>query len=298
MNLAAMSTDSITPATSNNNAGTPIDVTVVIPTFRREREVCEALQSVLRQEGVTVECLVLDDSPEGSAREAVAALCDPRIIYLKREVPSNGRPAVARNEGAALAKGRYLYFLDDDDHVYDGALRDLVAALDARPELGVALGWVVPFSSDAYWLGNKSAYFERAAKIAAALTRNIWFSTYILFRGTLMVNSACMIRREYFEPLGGFDATIPVYEDVDFWMRAVRRYGHLYLSRPVLHYRVGKPSLMHNLGKSPELEVLKSYAMMHRKYIREHGLLEYRALQILAKLLPYSLVRRIPIGKR
>lgn len=281
-----------------NNTRTPIDVTVVIPTFRREMEVCEALQSVLRQEGVTVECIVLDDSPEGSARDAVAALRDPRITYILRETPSKGRPAIARNEGAALAKGRYLYFLDDDDHVYDGALCDMVRALDARPELGVALGWVVPFGSDAYWLGNKSEYFERAAKIAVALTRNIWFSTYILFRGTLMVNSACMIRREFFEPLGGFDATIPVYEDVDFWMRAVRRYGHLYLSRPVLHYRVGKPSLMHNLGKSPELEVVKSYAMMHSKYIREHGLLEYRALQILAKLLPYSLVRRIPIGKR
>jgi glycosyltransferase involved in cell wall biosynthesis len=284
--------------TANNKAGTTIDVTVVIPTFRREMEVCEALHSVLRQEGVSVECIVLDDSPEGSARTAVSALNDPRITYILRDVPSKGRPAIARNEGAALAQGRYLYFLDDDDHVYDGALRDMVAALDARPDLGVALGWVVPFGSDAYWLGNKSEYFERAARIAVALTRNIWFSTYVLFRGTLMVNSACMIRRELFAPLGGFDATIPVYEDVDFWMRAVRRYGHLYLPRPVLHYRVGKPSLMHNLGKSPELEVVKSYAMMHRKYIREHGLLEYRALQILAKLLPYSLVRRIPIGKR
>jgi GT2 family glycosyltransferase len=284
--------------TAQNAKETTIDVTVVIPTYRREVEVCEALRSVLQQQGVTVECIVLDDTPEGSARAAVTALGDPRITYLVRPTPSKGRPALARNEGAALARGRYLYFLDDDDHVFEGALRDMVAALDARPDLGVVLGWVVPFGSDSYWLDNKSQYFQRAARIAATLSRNIWFSTYILFRGTLMVNSACMIRRECFAPLGGFDASIPVYEDVDFWMRAVRRYGHRYLSRSVLHYRVGQPSLMHNLGKRPEIEVAKSNAMMHQKYIREHGLLEYRILQLLAKVLPYDFVRRIPIGIR
>jgi glycosyltransferase involved in cell wall biosynthesis len=281
---------------ASNPASASIDVSVVIPTYRREAEVCEAIQSVLQQEGVNVECIVLDDTPEGSVRSAVMALNDPRINYIVRPIPSKGRPAMVRNEGAAIARGRYLYFLDDDDHVFEGALRDLSAALDVRPDLGVALGWVVPFGSDPYWLQDKSEYFERAGRIGATLDRNIWFSAHILFRGTLMVNSACMVRRSCFAPLGGFDASIPVYEDVDFWMRAVRRYGHLYLSRPVLHYRVGQPSLMHNLGKSPEAEVISSNAIIHRKYIREHGQLEYRALQFLAKLLPYDLVCRIPIG--
>jgi glycosyltransferase involved in cell wall biosynthesis len=193
---------------ASNPANASIDVSVVIPTYRREAEVCEAIQSVLQQEGVNVECIVLDDTPEGSARSAVMALNDPRINYIVRPIPSKGRPAMVRNEGAAIARGRYLYFLDDDDHVFEGALRDLSAALDVRPDLGVALGWVVPFGSDPYWLQDKSEYFERAGRIGATLDRNIWFSAHILFRGTLMVNSACMVRRSCFAPLGGFDASI------------------------------------------------------------------------------------------
>lgn len=275
-----------------------IDVSVIIPTYRREQQVCEAVQSALSQQGVSVECIVLDDSPDASARQAINALQDPRITYVARTTPSNGRPAVARNEGAAIAKGRYLHFLDDDDHLCEGALHDVVTALDARPNVGVAVGWVVPFGDDPYWLKDKVDYFQKAAKVGAQTPSSLWVTAHILFRGTLMVNSACVMRRSCFAQLGGFDAGIPVYEDVDLWMRGIRRFGHIYVSRPVLHYRVGQPSLMHNLGKKPEKDVLSSNAIIHAKYIKERGQLEYRTLQLLTKFLPFGLIRHIPLGFR
>lgn len=271
-----------------------IDVSVVIPTFRREREVCEAIQSALAQPGVSVECIVLDDTGEGSAQEAVSAIGDTRVTYIKREVPSRGRPAIARNEGARLAKGRFLHFLDDDDHVHDGAYRDLVSALDARPERGVAFGQVDPFGDDPWWLKNKRDYFENAARVAASTPDSQWTVAHILFIGTLMVNSACIIRRECFEPLGGFDPGIQVYEDVDLWLRAIRRYGHVFVGRPVLHYRTGKPSLMHDLGRDATKPVRDSNFLIHQKYRREHGQLEYRAMQLLVKTLPFAVVRKLP----
>ena len=262
-----------------------IDVSVITPTFRREGLVVEAVRSALGQQGVTVEVIVLDDSAEGSAREAIAAIGDARVRYVKRDVPSNGRPAIARNEGAAMARGRFLYFLDDDDRVADGALAAMVGALDANPKAGVAVGWVVPFGDDPAWLANKRSYFERAARVGASLRSRWTVVATILFRGTLMVNSACMMRRELFAPLGGYDPTIPVYEDVEFYMRRIRRYGHVYVNRPVLHYRTGAPSLMHDL-QGDETKVRESYAIIGRKYRQEHGTLEFRALQLLGKLLP------------
>jgi GT2 family glycosyltransferase len=271
------------------------DVTVVIPTHQREEEVVKAVKSALSQEGVGVECLVLDDTREGTARAGLEALNDDRVRYLVRDVPSGGRPAVVRNEGAALARGRYLHFLDDDDMLADGALEFAVGELERNPSRGVAIGWVVPFGDDPYWLDNKRSYFERAAKVARATPSSLWTVVHVLFRGTLFVNSACLIRREYFQPLGGFDPTIPVYEDVDFWMRAIRRYGHVYLDRPVLLYRTGKPSLMHNLGHEVKL-VRESNAMIHAKYRRDHGAFEYHLLQACARLLPFELLRHLPFG--
>jgi glycosyltransferase involved in cell wall biosynthesis len=48
-----------------------VDFSVVVRTFRRPRELIEAVSSVLRQVGATIEVFVIDDSPEGSAEEAV-----------------------------------------------------------------------------------------------------------------------------------------------------------------------------------------------------------------------------------
>lgn len=270
------------------------DVSVITPTFRRPKELVEAVRSALSQTGVTVEVIVLDDSPEGSAREAIEGLGDARVRYVKREVPSKGRPAVCRNEGAQLARGRYLHFLDDDDMLADGALQAVVQALDARPDVGVSVGWVCPFGDDADWLKNKKDYFEAAAKVGATTPRSRWVVAHILFIGTLYVNSACTIRRELFNQLGGVDPTIPVYEDVDFYMRAIRRFGHVYVNRPVLLYRTGRPSLMHNLGKDDTL-VKQSNAMIHEKYKRDFGASEYRTMQLLTKLLPFSVVRHLPL---
>jgi glycosyltransferase involved in cell wall biosynthesis len=261
-----------------------IDVTVIIPTFRREREVVEAVRSAIAQDGVTVEAIVLDDSEDGSAREAIRQIGDERVRYIKRAVPSRGRPAIARNEGAKLARGRYVHFLDDDDRLAQGALAAMVDALDARPGAGIALGWVVPFGDDPATLQEKRDYFERAARIGASTRSTLGTVATILFRGTLMVNSACMIRRQHIDALGGYDASMPVYEDVDFFTRGIRRFGHVYVDRPVLHYRTGAPSLMHNL-KGDNAKVVESYAIMYRKYKREHGLLEFTALRGLAKVL-------------
>lgn len=270
------------------------DVSSIIPTHRREKEVVLAVKSALAQEGVNVECIVVDDSSDGSAEEAVRGIGDERVRYVRREVPSGGRPALVRNEAVPLARGRYLHFLDDDDMVADGAYAALVAQADLRPGVGVAYGWVVPFGEDSEWLHNKASYFARAGAIAAATEESMWTVAHILFCGTLMVNSACLIRRELFESLGGFDPAIAVYEDVDFWMRAIRRYGHVYVNRPVLLYRTGRPSLMHNLGKDNSL-VLESVRIMHAKYRQEYGLLEYRILQAAARLLPFEVVRHLPI---
>jgi len=50
------------------------DLSVVIPTFRRERQLVEAIASALRQPKVSVEVIVIDDSADGSAEAAVASL--------------------------------------------------------------------------------------------------------------------------------------------------------------------------------------------------------------------------------
>src|ERR687884_911925 len=240
------------------------DISIVVPTFHREVELLEAVRSALGQQQVTVEVIVVDDSAEGSAERPVASLGDGRVRYVRRATPSGGIPALARNEGWALARGRYVHFLDDDDRLADGASHALMAALDAAPEVGVAIGTVRPFGRDAAVLRRQEAYFAAAAETLRRTESRMALVATLLFQTTPLVNSACMIRRECVGRIGGYATDIARCEDVDFYLRAVRRFGFVFVDRPVVHYRTGAPSLMHSLrGKSL---MQQSYRTIYRNY--------------------------------
>jgi GT2 family glycosyltransferase len=103
----------------------------------------------------------------------------------------------------------------------------------------------------------------------------------MLFKPTVLVCSACMMRRQVAEEIGGFDVETRVVEDVAFFIRAIRRFGCTYLDRSVIHYRVGAPSLMHSpLGES---RVDESYRRIFAHYRRTYGLGEFTTLKLVAR---------------
>lgn len=259
-----------------------IDLTIIIPTFRRELEVVQAAKSVLAIQELSVEVLVEDDSLEGTAEPHVAGIDDPRFCYKKRSNPTGGRPAIVRNEAAGRARGRYLYFLDDDDRASPETLVAMVNALD-RTGRGVAVGIVRPFGPT----NNEVVDQERerylvAETIMPAIKTRFGLSMRLLFRNSIVVCSACIIRRTVFEKIGGFDPQIPLYEDVGMYIRAIRCAGFTFVPRVLLERRTGEASLLQN--ERDLRRTTESYRMIHQKYRQEFGTLEYRALQTWAKV--------------
>jgi glycosyltransferase involved in cell wall biosynthesis len=98
---------------------------VVICTYNRAPVLFGAMRSVLDQEGDNFELVVVDDGSTDDTGERVAALGDPRVVYVKRE---NGGLSAARNTGAHAATGDYLAFLDDDDRLLPGWLAGVTQA--------------------------------------------------------------------------------------------------------------------------------------------------------------------------
>ena len=84
----------------------PPDFTTIIPTYRRPKELKEAIDSVLSQD-VSVEIIVVDDSPEGTAREVVEPYCRPNVVYRKMDSPTGGRPGHVRNRGWREGRGAH-----------------------------------------------------------------------------------------------------------------------------------------------------------------------------------------------
>lgn len=91
-------------------------VSVIVGVYNKERFVGECLRSVLGQTYPNWELIVVDDaSTDGSwgiIQDVVSD--DARARAVRREKNSH-HPSVARNDGARLAHGRILMFLDGDD---------------------------------------------------------------------------------------------------------------------------------------------------------------------------------------
>lgn len=259
------------------------DISVIVATFRRPGPLKEALTSALAQTGVDIEVLVVDDCPDASAESAVAELGDSRIHYWSNPAPTGGNPGIVRNLAWPRARGRFVHFLDDDDLVPEGAYRDVVAAFDRAPEAGVIFGRVAPFGDNAAEVQAEEVYFATARRRAAAARRfgRRWgFAANMVFDSTLLVCSAAVIRRECIAPLGGFDPSVRVVEDVDFFGRAMRRFGAEFIDRTTLHRRVG-PSIMHQPDVQPL--VSNSYRTMQDKYRAEWGSADFYALKSFAR---------------
>ena len=108
-------------------------MSVVVPVYDVERWLPESLDSLLAQEGVDLQVVVVDDgSPDGCGEIADRyAARDDRVTVL--HVP-NGGLGSARNVGTEhvlrLSTGDYLGFLDSDDVLPPGALAALTGTLE------------------------------------------------------------------------------------------------------------------------------------------------------------------------
>lgn len=112
-----------------------IEISIVIPSYRRPELLRRALASCLAQQGVSVpvEIVVVDNDEAGSARPVVEAVVETSPIPIR--YVAEPRPGIshARNTGVASAGGRYIAFLDDDEAAEPAWL---AALLDAMRQSG------------------------------------------------------------------------------------------------------------------------------------------------------------------
>lgn len=123
---------------------TPPSISIVIPTYKRLDMLAELTQALLPQLaaiGDRVEMLVIDNCPDGSARETVAEMTGDVAAVRYIHEPRAG-VVHARNTGVTAATGDYILFLDDDE-VPSAHWLSAFAALADR-EVVAAFGRIVP----------------------------------------------------------------------------------------------------------------------------------------------------------
>lgn len=260
-----------------------------MPTFRRPALLREAVQSALDQRDVTVEVIVMDDSPERSAEPIISSFGDPRISYLPNPEPTRGFPSIVRNLCWPRASGQFIHFLDDDDIVPSGYYASVRAAFAERPNVGLIYGKIEPFGDcPKEQLEQEIQYFAESARMSRVCQRigtKLAFVACLMFQRALLVCSGGIVRRECVEQTGGFDPKLRLREDVDFYVRVMRQFGVHFIDQTGLRYRIGYPSLMHASELTAEDEKQLRQARMHTssKYLRDYGFVEFYALKLFAR---------------
>lgn len=113
-------------------------VSVVMPAYKT-MYLGPALESLQRQTYRSLELVVCDDCRDDSVEQAVARFAstvDFPVIYSHNESRLYETRSAAR--AIAMASGRYVKFLHDDDELRDDCIERLVAAMEAHPEVALA----------------------------------------------------------------------------------------------------------------------------------------------------------------
>ena len=102
-------------------------VSVIIPMYNAEKYLPVCLESILNQTFTDFELLVVDDCSTDSSYAIAESYLEKFGGRLKIiSLPENtGSGAVPRNVGLDLSRGKYVYFIDNDDFIVDNALETL-----------------------------------------------------------------------------------------------------------------------------------------------------------------------------
>ena len=187
-------------------------VSVVIPTYNREKFIVNCVQSVRAQSVPACEIIVVDDGSIDSTysylkdlgfKSTASAKIGLRYIYQE-----NRGVSAARNLGIREANGEYVALLDSDDLWLPTKLERQIDALVGN-KANVRL-----CHTDEIWMrsGTRLNPHKKHKKEGGDIFLNC-------LKMCCISPSSVILHKSVFDDIGVFDENLPACEDYDFWLR-------------------------------------------------------------------------------
>lgn len=163
------------------------DISVCIATYRRTARLALLLEDLGRQTLLPAEVVVVDNDAQRSAEAVVAQAAAQLPFPVRYEVQPQKNISITRNRTVALASGRWLAFVDDDERAPEHWLELLhAAALDWSVD-GV-LGPVVPVlpAEAPRWISRGRFYDWPRHRSGTLVPRNQLRFGNVLLRASLL----------------------------------------------------------------------------------------------------------------
>jgi glycosyltransferase involved in cell wall biosynthesis len=197
--------------------GIPL-ISVIIPTYNREREIFRALDSVFEQNYRPIEIIVADDCSTDGTVAQLSNVTFPLPVQVVA-LPTNQGPSAARNAALARATGKYVAFLDSDDHWLPNKLKQQVVMLESggEPENTVLF-------SQAYIRRRYDTVIR--PRLSKCLDEPL--DEYLFVRGGYIPMCSVILATALAQRIA-FKSDLSLHEDWDFFLRIAQQGGQFVL---------------------------------------------------------------------
>ena len=203
-------------------------ISIIIPTYSRPEllRVCLRSLTFFDYPRDRFEVIVVDDGGESSSEVVAAPFCDQLEIILLRQDHSG--PAIARNTGAARAKGEFIAFIDDDCAPAPGWLRALAKRFAMTPDCAIGGRTLNAIPDNLYSTASQLLIDYLYTYYKGNLNKTLFFASNNL-----------ALPADGFHAIGGFDTTFPLAagedrELCDRWLR--RGYRMIYAPEALVYH--------------------------------------------------------------
>src|SRR5262249_13202670 len=205
---------------------TPPIVSAVMPVYNTEMYLADSIGSILTQTFADWELICVDDGSSDGSLEGLRRYerTDTRLRVVSR--PNTGG-AGARNDGMALARGRYIAMMDSADIALPERLRRQVDYMECHPEcvcLGAAVTWVGP---DLMPICDEPRALDHATIDCRTLAGS----------GSAIRHPVAMYRAEAVREIGGYRTEFLTHMETDLYLRLAEIGRLANLSDILLLYR-------------------------------------------------------------
>ena len=188
-------------------------VSICIPSYRAEKYLPQALESVRKQTFKDWELIVTEDGSKDGAEALVNAFAQSvsQPVRYQRHEQNQGLPAT-RNTGIAASSGEFIALLDADDC---WEAHHLETTLGKLLEVGADLAHAgsILFDSDT---GREMETRAPSLDVIGRFPLSLYQGEYVI------QPSSVVLRKTLWERSGGFDPTFRYVEDREMWLRCAR----------------------------------------------------------------------------
>jgi len=258
-----------------------MDVSVIIVSYNTMELLDECIISIKSQTSVEFEIIVIDNNSTDNTLEMLTA---KHADVIRIENNKNSGFASANNQGIEIAKGKYLFLLNPDTLVLDGAVDKLFKFMEKNSDIGICgpknfgPDLKLQLNCDHYpGLWNIFVAYFRLGDVFPRMrifNRNMmrYWSYDSLKEVERMTGCSLMIRRSVMDAVGRLDDRFFMYfEETDICMR-VKKIGYkivFYPDAAIIHYG-GQSALQEKKEHIVNTTAMNYYLPSRYYFFRKH----------------------------